>query len=106
MGREIAPAEYARITLAGEVLNDIDDFYILPSLSDDEMAGAVIGFCDEKYGMNGKKYVKNPEKFIKFLKENGDLDDWKIFVKAATVEKLTEYCAENGIAFAEDEVDE
>ena len=106
MGREIAPTEYARITLAGEVLADIDAFYILPSLSDDEMAEAVIGFCDEKYGMNGKKYVKNPEKFIKLLKENGDLDDWKLYSKAATVEKLTEYCAENGIVFEEDEADE
>jgi hypothetical protein len=61
MGREIAPTEYARITLAGEVLNDIDDFYILPSLSDDEMAGAVIEFCDVKCGINGKKYIKNPD---------------------------------------------
>ena len=106
IGREIAPTEYARITLAGEVLENIDAFYILPSLTDEEMIKTIIDFCEEKYGVSGKKYAKNLNKFVKLLKDKDDTDEWKLYLKAATVEKLTEYCAENGITFAEDTDDE
>lgn len=106
MGSEIAPVEYAKITLAGEVLEDINAFYILPYLNDAEMMDTVMSFCDDQYGVNGKKYVKNPDKFVKFLKEYDCLDEWQLYVKAAVVEKLSAYCEKNEIVFSEDSNDE
>ena len=99
MGREFTPLEYARIMLAAEILEDEDAFYVLPSLTDDEMQEAIIGFCEEKYGVNGKKYAKNTEKFAKLVKSYDDMDEWLSYSKTAVIEKIVEFCAENDISF-------
>ena len=107
MGREVSPHEYARITLAGEVLENESEFFILPYLSDSEFYDTVCGFCEERYGINGKKYAKNSEKFSDLVNGNDDLDEWKMYFKAAIVDKLSDFCEVNGIEFdSEEESDE
>lgn len=103
MGREVSPHEYARITLAAEVLEDRDAFHILPYLSDEELYETVCSFCDERYGINGKKYAKNADKFAALINEKDDLEEWKMYFKAAIVVKLAEFCEEKGIEFSEEE---
>lgn len=103
MARECSPAEYAKIMLALEIINDQDRFYVVPGLTESEVKQAIIDFCEERYGGNGKKYSSNFSKFSAFLKEQGDVSEWKAFTKEAVYDKLAEFCESNGIEFSDGE---
>lgn len=99
MAREYTPAEYARIMLAIELLESPDDFYVLPTVSDEEREKAIIDFCDEKYGGGGKKYARNLDRFARLVRDNGDMDEWLAHSRWLITEKVTEFCEKNGIEF-------
>lgn len=99
MLREYTERDYAKIALAGEVMENPDSFYILPMLNDDETQAAIKTFCQENYGENGKKYAKHPEKFAEMIKANDKVDEWLEYVKEIVELKLTRFCKKNGIAF-------
>jgi len=99
MAREYTPAEYAKIMLAIELVEDPDKFYVLPMLTDEEREQAIIEFCEEKYGGNGKKYARNTDKFAKVVNANGDKDEWLAYTKSVIAEKVADFCKENGISF-------
>lgn len=99
MARECSPSEFARIMLALEVIEENEKFLLLPSLSEEEGKQAIIDFCEQKYGGNGKKYASNVQKFAKLVKENGDMDEWRSFNKELVYDKLVDFCDEHGITF-------
>jgi len=99
MAREYTPAEYAKIMLAIELVEDPDKFYVLPFLTDEEREQAILDFCEEKYGENGKRYVKNTDKFARLVNANGDKEEWLAYTKEIITEKITDFCRENGISF-------
>ncbi|MBR2474154.1 MAG: hypothetical protein IKB51_03900 [Clostridia bacterium] len=99
MAREYTPAEYARIMLAAELFEEPDKFYVLPILTDEEREQAIFDFCEEKYGENGKRYVKNTDKFARLVNANGDKEEWLAYTKEIITEKITDFCRENGISF-------
>lgn len=101
MAREYHPAEYARIMLAIEVLNEREKFLIVPSLSEEDGKAAISEFCALKYGDSGKKYTSSPEKFAKIVKANDDMDEWRAFNKELIYDKLIGFCDDNGIVFEE-----
>ena len=109
MLREYTERDYAKITLAGEVMENPNAFYILPMLNDDETQTAIKSFCQEHYGENGKKYVRHPEKFAELIKENELLDEWLEYIKGIVSLKIEQFCKKNGILFDDmpvSEVDE
>ena len=99
MAKEYKPSEYAKIMLALEILENPDDFYILPALTEEEREKAIMDFCSDKYGINGKKYAKNTLKFAKLVKSSGDYDEWLAYTKIAVMSKVDTFCKENGIIF-------
>ena len=101
MARECSPAEYARIMLAAEIIDDPERFYVVPGLTESEVKRAIKDFCLERYGESGKKYTSDFSKFSAFLKEQGDLAEWKAFTKEAVYDKLTEFCESNRIDFTD-----
>lgn len=105
MAREYTPAEYARIMLAIELLESPDDFYVLPTVTDEERENAIITFCDEKYGGGGKKYARNTERFAKMVRDNGDMEEWLAHSKYILTEKIIEFCERNGIDFGDNTED-
>ena len=104
MGREYKPSEYARIMLAAEVRANPENFYILPSLSDEEIEKSILTFCDEHYAVNGKKYLKDRHKFAKVVKENDDEEEWLSFNRTLTAKKVLDFCKENNIEFLSEEI--
>ncbi len=103
MARECSDAEYGSIMLAMEVIKAPDSVYVIPTLTDAEKKKLIADFCEQKYGTEGKRYAKNPEKFAKFIKENGDASDWKAFAKESMYDLASEFCEKNGIEFSETE---
>jgi hypothetical protein len=99
MLREYTERDYAKITLAGEVMENPDAFYILPMLNDSETQTAIISFCMENFVENGKKYAKHPEKFAELIKENDLLDDWIDYIRGIVNLKLESFCKKNAISF-------
>lgn len=99
MARECTPSEYIKIMLASELIDSPEDFYVLPTLSEAEREEAIIGFCAERYGGNGKKYVRNTEKFARLVNDNGDKEEWLAYTKWIITNKVTEFCENNGIVF-------
>ena len=99
MSRECSPIEFAKIMLAIEVIENKDDFLVIPSLSEDEAKQAIMDFCDQKYGENGKKYVSNIQKFAKMVNENGDMNEWGAYNKELVYDKLVDFCDDKGITF-------
>lgn len=107
MSRECSPVEYAKIMLASEILESPELFYVLPGLTDGERADAIMSFCEDRYGINGKKYVKNADKFARLVKENDDVDEWIAYTKQSLAEKVSDFCTEKGIEFdAKEEAEE
>ena len=103
MARECTPVEYVKIMLASEILEAPELFYVLPGLTDEERADGIMNFCEERYGMNGKKYVKNADKFAKLVRQNDDVDEWMAYTKLTLAEKISDFCTEKGIVFAANE---
>ncbi len=101
MSRECPPDEYGRIMLAIEILQSPDEYYVLPRLEDKILKIKIQEFCEQKYGMDGKKYSRSPEKFAELLKENGDIPEWKSFSKEAMYDLSAEFCEKNGIDFSD-----
>lgn len=99
MSRECSPVEYVKIMLASELLEFPELFYILPSFTDGERVDAIMSFCEDKYGVNGKKYVKNADKFAKLVKDNDDIDEWRAYTKVLLAEKVSDFCTQKGIEF-------
>ena len=109
MSRECSADEYARIALATELLDKADDFYVLPALTESDLKDAMADFCEEKYGAKGRKNASNPKKFARVVEENGDKEEWKIYVKEFLYKKTEDFCEENGITFSgaeEEEINE
>lgn len=103
MSREYKPSEYAKIMLAGEVMENPEEFYILPSLSEEETHKSISDFCEEHYGLNGKKYVKDRNKFAKLVRESGKEEEWLEYNRTLTAAKVLEFCEKNKIEFKSEE---
>ncbi len=101
MSRECSAEEYAKIMLAIELLENPDDFYVLPALTENDLKEAMADFCEEKYGVKSKKAAGNPKKFARLVEENGDKEEWKLFAKEILYKKTADFCEENGITFSE-----
>ena len=99
MATEYPPQEFARIMLALEVIGEGEKFLVIPSLTEEEGKQAIIDFCEQKYSVNGKKYVSNVQKFAKLVNENGDMDEWLAYNKELVYDKLVDFCDDNGITF-------
>lgn len=99
MSAEYSDKDYAKIMLACELLSEPDSFYVLPMLTESERNAAIMSFCLETYGENGKKYVKNTEKFAKLVKENDDLEAWLEYTEGLVRLKIERFCRKNGIKF-------
>ena len=57
----------------------------------------------------GRKNGANPKKFARVVEENGDKEEWKLYVKELLYKKTEDFCEENGITFAgaeEEEINE
>ncbi len=108
MSRECPPEEYGKIMLALELLQSQNDYYVLPLLDEKTLKIKIQEFCEQNYGSDGKKYSKSPEKFAQLLKENDDIQEWKVFSKEAMYDLSAEFCDKNGIDFSdiEDEINE
>ncbi len=100
MSRECTAEEYAKIMLAIELLESPDDFYVLPALTESDIKEAMADFCEEKYGVGGRKAAGNPKKFARLVEENGDKEEWKLYVKELLYKKTADFCEENGITFS------
>lgn len=103
MAREYSPLEFAKIMQAIEVIKENNKFLVLPSLTESEAKQAIIDFCEQKYGENGKKYASNVKKFAKLVNENGDMEDWRSFNKELVYDKLVDFCDEHEITFERSE---
>ena len=106
MSRECSAEEYARIMLAIELLENPDDFYVLPALTENDLRAAMADFCEEKYGAKSRKTAGSPKKFARLVEENGDKEEWKLFVKELLYKKTADFCEENGITFSETDEEE
>ena len=106
MSRECSADEYARIALAIELLERPEDFHVLPALTESDLKEAMADFCEEKYGVKSRKTANNPKKFARVVEENGDKDEWKIYVKELLYKKTDDFCEENGIRFSKAEEEE
>lgn len=102
VARECSPEEYALIALAMDIIENEDDYYMLPGLTDTELDRAIEQFCEDKFSISGKKYSKAPERFLKLLKENDRLDEWKEHTFSLLCTKLERFCEENGIVLEGD----
>lgn len=105
MAHEYSPVDFAKIALAMEVIEENENFLVLPSLSESECKQAIIDFCQQKYNENGKKYLSNTQKFAKLVKENDDMEEWRSFNKELVFDKLVDFCDDNGITFDDSEVE-
>lgn len=106
MSRECSAEEYARIMLAIELLENPDDFYVLPALTENDLREAMADFCEEKYGAKSRKTAGSPKKFARLVEENGDKEEWKLFAKELLYKKTADFCEENGITFSETDEEE
>lgn len=106
MYRQCSAEEYAKITLAMELLENPEGFYVLPALTDSDIKAAMMEFCEEKYGEKSKKYARNPKKFAKMVDDNGDNEEWKLFLKERLYKKTEDFCMENGITFSDEDGEE
>ncbi len=100
MSRECSAEEYAKIMLAIELLENPDDFYVLPALTESDIKEAMADFCEEKYGVKSRKAAGSPKKFARLVEENGDKEEWKLFAKELLYKKTSDFCEENGIDFS------
>jgi hypothetical protein len=105
MNKSYSDKDYARIMLALEIIEDPDAFFVLPMFTDSEMQAAIMTFCLENFGINGKKYVKNTEKFAKLINENEMGAEWNEYTEELMKLKLERFCTKNGI-FLKDEATE
>ena len=101
MSRECSEAEYAKIMLAIELLENPDDFYVLPALTETDLKSAMEKFCEEKYSEKNRRAATNPKKFARLIEENGDKEEWKLFLRELLYKKTEDFCNENGIGFSE-----
>ncbi len=108
MSRECSPEEYGKIMLALELIHAPEAYYVFPLLEEKVLKAKIQEFCEQKYGIDGKKYSKAPEKFASLLNENGDIPEWRAFSKEAMYDLAAEFCENNSIDFSEleDESDE
>lgn len=101
MSRECSKTEYAKIMLAVELIESPDEFYVLPALTENDLKKAAVDFCEEKYTEKSKKHTGNLKKFAKIVEANGDIEEWKLFVRELLYKKTEDFCDENGIIFPE-----
>lgn len=101
MYREFSDKEYARIMLALELIGAPDEFYVLPMFTNSETEAAIMTFCQENIGLNGKKYVKNTTKFAKLIEEKGLREDWNKYTNDLMYLKVERFCDKNKIVFAD-----
>lgn len=101
MSRECSKTEYAKIMLAVELIESPDGFYVLPALTENDLKKAAADFCEEKYTEKSKKQTGNLKKFAKIVEANGDVEEWKLFVRELLYKKTEDFCEENGISFPE-----
>ena len=106
MSRECSAEEYAKIALATELLETPENFHVLPALTESDLKEAMADFCEEKYGVKSKKIAGSPKKFARTVEENGDKEEWKLFVKELLYKKTADFCEENGIIFSSPEEEE
>lgn len=99
MIKQWTESDLERLMLAKDVTENKDAYYIVPTLDESEIKGAMADFADEYFGNNTKKYTKNYDKFASVLKQNDLGTEWKIYTKAVLYDKLTEFCEQNGIVF-------
>ncbi len=99
MYREFSDREYARIMLAMELIESPEDFYVLPMFTNSETQASIMTFCEESFGLNGKKFVKNTAKFAKFVKEKGCREDWNTYTGELMKLKVERFCDKNRIVF-------
>ncbi len=100
MYRQYTDKEYARVTLAAEVISEPDKFYVLPAFTSSETEAAVMTFCEETLGVNGKKYAKNTAKFAKLVNNGGYSEEWKKYTADLMLLKVERFCKKNDITFS------